>query len=286
MPFRQILRIFLAATSLVAFGQSPTRIAGVDEPPELTGEPKKFTPPSEALKQFAEVLPKDDKNIEQVKTGRDKLTKLLQENPDYSDGYFMRAMFNRCMLNSNNIEDVLQDINTAISTHSSQKLPGPYETLADHYSLRAKIEYDTGHYQNALDDLEKAVRQKTDDADRVFGSGGTTPDAVSPNSCVWSLSDLDRLVRDFPKDYRAVLFRGLYYRFFVRFDAKKYFTAAIDNIRNAIALNPQAALTYYLLVRARKSTPKRGAGNLICPPVAYPATPPLKPRKPIKTALP
>src|ERR1017187_9946385 len=32
-----------------------------------------------------------------------------------------------------------------------------------------------------------------------------------------------------------------------------------------------------------KSTPKRGAGNLIFPPVGYPATPPLKPRKPIKT---
>jgi tetratricopeptide (TPR) repeat protein len=248
MQVPQIPRILLAAISLVSFAQSPIRVPGVDEPPELTGEPKQVTTPPEALRELADVFPTNEKDADKAKIGIEKLTKVLRENPDYSDGYFMRAMFNRCMLNSNDTESVLRDIDTAISTHSAQRFPGVYKSLADHYSLRAKVEFDTGQHREALDDLEKAVRQKIDDADSVFGSGGTQPGAVSPNNCIWSLSDVDRLSREFPKDYRGVLFRGLYYRFFMRFNVK-YFRTAIDNVRGAIAINPRSALAYYLLGR-------------------------------------
>jgi hypothetical protein len=86
MRLLRILYAYFAVTSLAGYCQSSARLGEVQEPPELAGEPKKFTPPSKAMKQFAEAFPKDDKNIEQVRTGRDKLTKLLQENPDYSDG--------------------------------------------------------------------------------------------------------------------------------------------------------------------------------------------------------
>jgi tetratricopeptide (TPR) repeat protein len=214
----QIPRILLAAFSVVAFAQSPIRIAGVEEPPELTGEPKKFTPPSEAMKQFAEALPKDDKNLEQVKAARDTLTNLLQENPNYSDGFMMRALFNRCMLNSEDAKDILMDINMAISIHAKQTFPGAYESLADHYSFRAKVEFDTGQYEGAMNDLEVAMKQKIDNAQAIFNSGGTKPEIASENICNWSLSDLDTLVRKSPKDYRVFLFRGLYYKFLVPFD--------------------------------------------------------------------
>lgn len=48
----------LAVTPLVGLGQSSARIAGVDEPPELAGEPKKLTPPSDTLREFASVTDK------------------------------------------------------------------------------------------------------------------------------------------------------------------------------------------------------------------------------------
>jgi tetratricopeptide (TPR) repeat protein len=239
----------IVAAQCVALPQiSSTRIPGVQEPPELMGEPKSFTPPSEAMKQFAQALRKDYKNIEQIKTGRDGLTKLLQENPEYSDGFLMRALFNRCMLNSEATEDILKDINTAISTYAMQKFPRSYESLADHHSFRAKVEFDTGNYQAAMDDLEAAMKQKLDDADKIFNSGGTKPDATSPNICTWSLSDLDLLVRKFPRDYRTLLFRGLYLSFFSTFD-EKYYQQAISELQGAATANPKSPLPHFFMGR-------------------------------------
>ena len=114
MRLLRILYAYFAVTSLAGYCQSSARLGEVQEPPELAGEPKKFTPPSKAMKQFAEAFPKDDKNIEQVRTGRDKLTKLLQENPDYSDGFLTRALFNRCMLGGDGTEEILKDIDRVI----------------------------------------------------------------------------------------------------------------------------------------------------------------------------
>ena len=81
MQFPQILRILLAATSLVAFAQSPIRIAGVEEPPELTGEPKPFTKPPEAFRELADVFPTNEKDADKARIGIEKLTKVLRENP-------------------------------------------------------------------------------------------------------------------------------------------------------------------------------------------------------------
>ncbi|MCC7498088.1 MAG: hypothetical protein IT160_10965, partial [Bryobacterales bacterium] len=130
----------LMAAQSIAFPQSaPLRITGVDEPPELVGPPKKFTPPSDDFRQFFETFPKDEKDAVKVRASIEALTKLLQQHPDYSDGYFMRAMFNRCMLNASDPDAAVKDINTAISTHAAQRFPGAYESLADHYSVRRQL---------------------------------------------------------------------------------------------------------------------------------------------------
>src|ERR1035437_722925 len=242
----QIQRILLAAFSVVAFAQSPIRIAGLEDPQDLTGEPKTSPPPSEAMKQFAEALPKDDKNLEQVKAARDTLTKLLQENPNYSDGFMMRALFNRCMLNSEDAKDILMDINMAISIHAKQTFPGAYESLADHYSFRAKVEFDTGQYEGAMNDLEVAMKQKIDNAQAIFNSGGTKPEIASENICNWSLSDLDTLVRKSPKDYRVFLFRGLYYKFLVPFDEDSS-NQALRDFKTAASLNPKSPLPHFYM---------------------------------------
>ena len=239
----------IVAAQIVAFSQpSSIRIAGVGEPPELTGEPKKYTPPSPVMKAFDDAFPKDEKNIEQVKISVEKLTGLLRENPDYSDGFLMRALFNRCIVNSADTEGILNDINAAISTYATQKLPRAHASLADHYSLRAKLEFDTSHYRDALDDLETAIKEDLDHASSIFNSGDTKPDAPPQNICAWGLSDLDLLAQKFPHDYRVVLLRGLYYRSFMNFDVK-HFTTAIANLRSALVLNPKSPVIYYLLGR-------------------------------------
>ena len=246
--------VVLAAVPLLAFSQSPVRIAGVQEPPELTGEAKKFTPPSDTMRQLLEVFPKDEKNIEQVKSGIELLSKLLQENPDYSYGYFMRALFNRCWLKSDDSEAIMKDINSAIlkdinsamSMHAAQKLPGPDESLAALYLFRAKVGFETGRYPEAMNDLEAAMMQNFDNAGTLFNSAGTAPDTSSPNICIWSLSDLDTLVQRFPKDYRALLFRGLYLKFFATFD-EKYYQPASQEFQKAALINPKSPIPHFFI---------------------------------------
>ena len=198
------------------------------------------------MRQFADVLPKSDKDIEQVKAAIEKLTKLLEEQPDYSDGYMMRVIFNRCSLKSADSQAILKDINTSISTHAAQKSPGAFPSLANHYSLRAKVKFDIKRFPEAMDDLEAAMRQNLRTAAAIFNSGGTRPEATSPDSCVWSLSDLDTLVQRFPKDYRAVLFRGLYMKSFDLFDEKSN-EVAFREFEKAAVLDPQSPLPHFYM---------------------------------------
>lgn len=236
----------LITTLFIVSAQSNSiRIAGINEPPELTGEPKKFIKPPEALRELADVFPTNEKDADKARLGIEKVSRVLQQHPDYSDGFLMRALFSRCMLNSTDTDSLLRDIDTSILTHAGQPFPTAYETLADHYSLRAKIKLDNGRYREAVDDLEAAMRQKIENAAYIFNSNGVEPDTVS-SPCAWTTSDLDILARKFPKDYRTRLFRGLYTRFFLTFD-EKYFQLALREFQQAVVLNPQSALPHYYI---------------------------------------
>jgi len=57
---------------------------------------------------------------------------------------------------------------------------------------------------------------------------------------------MDRLVQQFPKDYRAYLFRGLYLYYFSRVD-KKYYQQALQEFQKALALNSRSPLPYYYI---------------------------------------
>jgi tetratricopeptide (TPR) repeat protein len=118
--------------------------------------------------------------------------------------------------------------------------------MANHYSFRAKVEFDTERYEVAMNDLEIAMRQDFDNADKMFDSPGTKPDSISPNICAWTLSNLDLLVQKFPHDYRALLFRGLYLKFFVVFDEKAY-QKAFENFQKAAMLNPKSPLPHFYM---------------------------------------
>ncbi len=90
------------------------------------------------------------------------------------------------------------------------------------------------------------MKQKIDNADKIFNSGGTKPDSSSPNPCTWSLADLDSLAGKFPKDYRTALLRGSYLNFFTTFD-EKYYADALREYKKAELLNPRSPLPHYFI---------------------------------------
>jgi tetratricopeptide (TPR) repeat protein len=122
-----------------------------------------------------------------------------------------------------------------------------YQELSDHYSLRGKTKMLMGQRREALDDLEAAMNANLSSPDSIFNISGTEPTRTS-NPCEWNLADLDKMVSEFPTDYRALLLRGLYFQFFTRFNIEgKYYPDAAQDFDKAAALNPQSPLPHYFL---------------------------------------
>lgn len=191
---RTLLRIssIVLATQVVALSQSSSiRIAGVDEPPELTGEPKKtFPKPSDALQQFGTIMNKwSEHDLEKVKAVRPDLDTFIEKHPDYSDAYAIRAMADLCYLKRTDYAPIIADIEKAIDTHSAKTGENMFG-ISDLYAIRGKVNYEMGRYQAAMDDLEAAMKQKIDDADNIFMTQGTNPD--TSDAFLWSKADVDR----------------------------------------------------------------------------------------------
>lgn len=236
-----LFSILLLAASTTTFAQSiSTKSNGIDEPPELTGEPKKVIQPSEADRQMYEILKNNLKDESDIRAVLPKLSNFLNQYADYSDGYFLRATCEACMLNSHDFASIANDVNKAMS------LTGEIYNLTDYYSLLGKVALAKGEYQQAMDDLDKAMRRDLDSADRMFNIEGDKPEQASPKFCIWTLGDLDALIAKFPNDYRPRLFRGLYYEFFTTFK-ETYYPNATHEFQSAAALNPKSPLPQYFL---------------------------------------
>jgi tetratricopeptide (TPR) repeat protein len=230
---------------LVLFAPSWVRAEAAD-PPELAGPPKTFPAPTEAQRELLAAFPKDTKDPAQVGAGIAKLTALLNEHPDLSDGFFLRATFSHCLLEAHDDDSALKDIRAAIATHSAQPPPRLYDSTADEYALAAKIEFDSERYAEALSDLEAATKAKIEGAERIFGATGVKPVPVEANRCAWGLSQLDTLAKSFPHDYRPPLFRGLYLSFFTTFDQSQR-DAARQEFQKAAILGPASPLPPYYI---------------------------------------
>jgi tetratricopeptide (TPR) repeat protein len=225
--------------ALPTFSQtSVPRINGTSEPPELTGEPKKVTEPSEADSELFEIIG-HLKNEEEMKSTLPKLDEFIKRHPDYSDALFLRATCTACILNSRDFTAIQNDVEAAMS-HSGQVYNN-----TDYYSLLGKIEFAKANYVQAMDYLERAMARDLDTANRMFNIEGVEPEKTS-KFCIWNLTDLDGLVARFPKDYRAWLFRGLYYEFFTTFK-EDYYPLAMQNFQRAALLNPASPLPQYLI---------------------------------------
>ena len=152
----------------------------------------------------------------------------------------MRATFAACDLNSRDFPAISSDIKTAISL-PGQRLYGP----TDYYPLLGKIEIATGQYDKARDSLEKAMLRDLSSADKIFSIDGVEPTKTS-KFCAWNLADLDTLISKFPRDYRPLLFHGLYYKFFTTFK-ETYYAKALQDFQKAALLNPASPLPQYFI---------------------------------------
>jgi tetratricopeptide (TPR) repeat protein len=234
-----VLAVILVST-LAVFGQMYS-IDGVSEPPELTGTPKKVNQPTERERKLVEIVGRL-KNEDETRSTLPVLNKFIEEYPDYSDAYFLRATINACILESHDFTLVAADVASA-----RKHIDASIYNETDYSSLLGKMAIDRAEYEAAIQDMERAMTRDLDDADKMFNIEGVEPEKTS-KVCTWNLTELDTLTLKIPRDYRVWLFRGLYYEFFTTFK-EAYYEKAGQNFRKAALLNPRSPLPDYFVGR-------------------------------------
>ena len=165
-----------AVVGLVTFGQStiPSHKAGdarlqhIAEPLELAGElPPTPPPPNPALLQFVEskaLSAADPHDVKTLAPSIQELNRLIRLEPTNSDFYFSRASLS-CYVRANSAE-ILDDINRSILLHS-RATSTAYSTLRERYALKAKMEFEGGHFEDSMRDLDAAIREDYERAQYV-----------------------------------------------------------------------------------------------------------------------
>jgi tetratricopeptide (TPR) repeat protein len=237
---RSLILVFIIATGMRGLSQSPSvRIEGVAEPPEMTGPPQTAIHPSPADLQFFDTLG-NTKSENEMPARLPLLDKLISDHPDYADAYSFRAYIEACMVDPPKLTQSQSDIAKAQSLGGGKAFDNQ-----SRLSLLGKIALADGDEKQALDDLEKAARLDLSNADKIFNIEGIVPERTS-KFCAWNLTDLDHLVTKFPKDWRPVALRGLYYQFFTTFKEDYYATATAE-FQKAAAIDPRSPIPVYLL---------------------------------------
>jgi tetratricopeptide (TPR) repeat protein len=218
------------------------RLQHVAEPPELAGEPAPVPPrPSPASLQFIQskaITAADPHNVTTLAPAIREITELIRLEPTNSDFYFRRASLS-CYARASSAE-ILDDISRSVSLHQ-QSTSTAYPTLREHYALKAKIEFESGHFEDSMRDLDAAIGTDYEDAQQVFNDGKVQPTKTA-EPCVWTEADLDALEWRFPPDYRPPLYRGLYLIQFDSFDLNSDYGPVLDAFHRSATLNPRAPL--------------------------------------------
>jgi tetratricopeptide (TPR) repeat protein len=217
------------------------------EPPELSGGPSPApTPPTPALLQFAQskiIRAADPHDAKTLAPAIREITALIGLEPTSSDFYLLRASLS-CYARANPT-DILRDIARSISLHAGS-MSTAYSTLREHYTLKAKIEFETGHLEESMGDLDAAIKENYESAKDVFNDGNTKP-STATQPCVWTQSDLDTLEKRFPRDYRPPLYRGLYLTFFYAFDLDADYDAVLRDFQRSAELDPESSLPHFFI---------------------------------------
>jgi tetratricopeptide (TPR) repeat protein len=223
------------------------RLQHIAEPPELAGEPGPIPkPPTPASLQFVQskaISAANPHDIDTLPPAIREVTRLIHLEPTNSDFYLLRATLS-CYVHANSTE-ILGDISRSMSLRE-QSASSAYPTLRDHYALKAKIEFESGQFENSMRDLDAAIRENYEDAKDVFNDGNTKPTSTA-QSCVWTQADLDAFERRFPQDYRPPLYLGLYLTFFYGFDLDADYSPVFDAFHQAATLNPASALPEFYI---------------------------------------
>jgi tetratricopeptide (TPR) repeat protein len=241
------------AQSATASQKNPSRpdlrLQHIAVPPELAGEPGPIPPPptpaSLRFVQSKAILaafanPHDARTLPPAIK---EVSELIRLEPTNSDFYLLRATWS-CYVHAHSTE-ILDDISRSMLLHG-QSTSSAYPTLKDHYVLKAKIEFENGHFEDSMRDLDAAIRENYEDAKDVFNDGNTRP-TTTTQPCVWTQADLDTLERRFPQDYRPPLYRGLYLTFFYSFDLDSDYSPVFDAFHRAGTLNPATALPEFYI---------------------------------------
>jgi tetratricopeptide (TPR) repeat protein len=210
----------------------PILIPGVQEPEEMRVEPfpttkLDLTAPERML---GEALQKSDNNKPAMLLPA--LNQILAQYPDFSDGYVMRAL--ALCDPGNDRAAITADLDRALSSKASLR-------TVSLLSTRAKMDYLSGNYLGAMNNLEKAIRSDLGKATEFTNSGAVKPEKTTVSVCVWTEPDTDVLVQRFPNDYRSHMFRGLYFSKFAPLDDDSL-KPAIENLTKAAQLNPKSGL--------------------------------------------
>jgi tetratricopeptide (TPR) repeat protein len=245
----QLSFLSILCAQSTTFDQSArdVRLQHIAEPLELAGEPQPVPPPPTAASlQFVQSKAINAANPHDVKTlapAIQELTGLIRLEPTNSDFYLLRASLS-CYVHANSI-GILDDITRSISLHAGS-ISTAYPTLREHYALKAKIEFENGHFEDSMHDLDTAMRENYESAKDIFNDGNVKP-TTTAQPCVWTQSDLDTLERRFPQEYRPFLYYGLYLTFFYSFDLDSDYSPVLDAFHRAATLNPATPLPEFFI---------------------------------------
>lgn len=191
---------------------------------------------------FVDAISQGEKKTPEMMT---LVSTFITTHPSFGDAYVFRVVGQYCELHQPASEALLDDVNKALQSSPKQ---------TELYGMRARLEYDLGRYQAAVDDLEKGLRLSPDNASEVLKVGSVKPGfrAEDNDWCAWTQTELDDLSKRFPKDYRIPLFRGLYLgklSFFTTHGGAALVPKAIAEFQKALALQPRSALVHYFIGR-------------------------------------
>lgn len=186
----------------------------------------------------------DGKDKAKVQQAIAAVSKLIQQHSDYADAYILRATYS-LMASSSDLEGIKSDLDAARGYRSSSKHESAYGSDISIYVLRAKADMLAGDYQQGMQDLESVVKLNPEKSNEIFNTGGVSPDDGG-NPTTLEKKDLDILVSTYPNDYRAYMFRGLFYGSFVTY-GEQYYGPALANLNRALEINPRSALVHYFL---------------------------------------
>jgi tetratricopeptide (TPR) repeat protein len=240
------------AESAQKFSSVGPTIPGVVEPLELTGDPKPYVESTELDRRLIDVFPKTQ-DLNDLRNAKDSVDKLAQQYPE-SPAVHSLAIMLSCEINSDDVPINVDEIGEVMKLQESADTKVKLLSNPELLRLKAKVEYDAGDHRKAVDDLERAIELDVDNAGQIFNSGRLTPDSKS-DRCMFNLTDLNKLVKEYPSDYRTFLDRGLYYAVFVPLaKTHEYARLATTDYERAAALSPRSPTPHYYLGRLNTAT--------------------------------